>query len=187
MTGANILRHVGLDRIPQPFPLRLVTERRPFNPKSEFRIPETRKKPEIRRPKTTAALGRKKVRDRPPGHAALSGIGLRISFGSRISDFGFRVERSPASRARPINPHRRPARARAVAFFDHDRPISPATKAISGSDRPFSSTATAFSTADRPFSAADFKSAAEKGPSARQKDLSGTEKGSSAVERAVAA
>ena len=60
----------------------------------EIRNPNSRNPKEGRNPKAEnhGRLGPEKVRVWRPGRAALSGFGLRISFGSRISDFGFWVE-----------------------------------------------------------------------------------------------
>jgi hypothetical protein len=58
----------------------------PFNPKTEVRIREIRKKPEIR----TALGGRSEKCDAVPQR--ICSFGLRISFGFWISNFGFRVQ-----------------------------------------------------------------------------------------------
>jgi len=62
----------------------------------EFRNPKSRNPKEGRNPKAEMGLwGRvEKVRQDGPLEPELSGFGLRISFGPRISNFGFQVKRS---------------------------------------------------------------------------------------------
>jgi hypothetical protein len=63
---------------------------------AEIRDPNPRNPKEARNPKSEMGGWRwgKRVKRRAGATVGVSGFGLRISFGFRISDFGFRVQNS---------------------------------------------------------------------------------------------